>query len=105
MVLAVDITLNAYSIIAIAIVCFVIGFLGKAAKLRNVKTSLEKLEKQMLSDHSEILRLQKELAEKDALLHPKAPIVQLRDNIGTEANKEKMPDSGLRKTGNSKSSS
>lgn len=55
------------------------GYIVKNAKLKSHLKNISRLENEMLYSHSEILRLQKELSEKDTL-PSKTPIFSITDN-------------------------
>jgi len=87
-----------------SIVFFIAGYLISSLKQKSFQKNLLQLEQDMLKSHAEILRLQKELADKKAEAH-KTPIVSI---AAPEATKENLPDGNMRKkilTGGSKSNS
>lgn len=91
----IEITLNVFVLAGIVVTAGLIGFVGKTAKINKSRQAVERLEKEMLINHAEILRLQKELAGKE-VQQSQAPIVSIRDNT-TEPAKENLPDTGIRK--------
>jgi hypothetical protein len=95
MLALIEITLNVFVLGGIAIVAGLIGFVGKSAMINRSKQAVDRLEKEMLISHAEILRLQKELAGKE-VQPSQAPIVSIRDNT-TEPVKENLPDAAMRK--------
>lgn len=92
----IEITLNFFVFGAIVIAAGITGFILKNIRLSNTRKLVERLEKEMLGSHAEILRLQKELSDKD-ISQPQAPIFSIRDNITTESSKENLPDTSVRK--------
>ena len=60
--LAIEITLNIFSLPGIFIIAFLAGFLLRGARLTMLKKKVNNLEKEMLDNHAEILELQKERA-------------------------------------------
>jgi hypothetical protein len=91
----IEVTLNLFVLAGIFFVAAIIGFFIKNIKLSSQRTNIERLEKEMLNSHAEILRLQKELADLDKQ-SSQAPIVSIRDNA-SESTKENLPDAGMRK--------
>jgi hypothetical protein len=91
----IEVTLNLFVLAGILFIAAVIGFFAKNVKLSSQRLNIERLEKEMLNSHAEILRLQKELAVLDNQTS-QTPIVSIRDNT-SESAKENLPDAGLRK--------
>jgi hypothetical protein len=91
----IEITLNFFTFTAIIAVSVLTGFILKKVKFSSVKKLVEKLEKEMLDNHAEILRLQKELSDKE-INQSQTPIFSIRDTAA-EVSKDNLPDSGLRK--------
>lgn len=96
MLAVIEITLNLFIFGAIVIAAGLTGFILKNMRLSNTRKLVERLEQEMLGSHAEILRLQKELSEKEAN-QSQAPIFSIRDNITTESSKDNLPDTGVRK--------
>ncbi len=96
MLAVIEITLNLLVFGAIVVAAGFTGFILKNIRLSHTRKLVERLEKEMLGSHAEILRLQKELSEKD-INQSQAPIFSIRDNITTESLKENLPDTGVRK--------
>jgi len=92
----IEITLNVFVLGAIVVVAGLIGFIGKTSVINRGKQSIDRLEKEMLISHAEILRLQKELAGKEGQ-PSQAPIVSIRDTNTPEPSKENLPDAAMRK--------
>lgn len=95
MLALIEITLNVFTLAAIVIVAVAIGFIAKNARINSSKLAVERLEKEMLTCHAEILRLQKELTVREGQ-QSRAPIVPIRDN-NIEPAKDGLADNGLRK--------
>jgi 5'-3' exonuclease len=91
----IEVTLNLFVLGGILLAAAAFGFVIKSGKLGRQSSNIEKLEKEMLSSHAEILRLQKELAIIDNQT-AQAPIVSIRDNA-SDSNKESLPDAAMRK--------
>ncbi len=91
----IEVTLNVFVLAGILAAAALTGFIVKNTKANSLRTNIERLEKEMLSNHAEILRLQKELATFDTQ-SSQAPIVSIRDNA-SESSKENLPDGGMRK--------
>ncbi len=91
----IEVTLNVFVLAGILGAAALTGFIVKNTKVNSLRTNIERLEKEMLSNHAEILRLQKELAALDTQ-SSQAPIVSIRDNT-SESSKENLPDAGMRK--------
>jgi hypothetical protein len=96
MLLLIEVTINVLAIPAIAIGSFIGGYMFNTARHRGLKKNLERLENDMLHNHAEILRLQKELAEKESSAS-QTPIVPIRENSGLETAKGNPGDQGLLK--------
>ncbi len=100
-----EITINIVYLAAIVFVSASIGFLVSRAGSAKQKSTISKLEIEMLKSHSEILQLQKELSDKENL-QSKTPIFSIRDTAA-ESSKEQLADARLTKkvSGGSKSTS
>ncbi|MBC7903846.1 MAG: hypothetical protein H7Y27_10500 [Gemmatimonadaceae bacterium] len=95
MLLAIEMTLSVFTLTGIILIALFVGFMLRAAQLSRIKQSNERLENEMLSNHAEILKLQKELADKTSV-QSRTPIVPMRESVA-ETNPEKLPESGSRK--------
>ena len=82
-----------------------LGFLINTAKIKKQKSTILKLEAEMLQNHAEILHLQKELSDKENL-HSSTPIFSIRDTA-SDAQKEQAQGTRLTKkvSGGGKSTS
>ncbi len=102
----IEITINIILLAVIALVSASVGFLVNKSKLGKQRTAISKLEDEMLHNHSEILQLQKELAEKENI-QSKTPIFSIKDSAA-ESSQEQVPGTRLPKkivAGGSKSTS
>jgi len=72
-----------------------IGYLPRTAKLRKAQRTIDRLEKEMLANHAEILSLQKEMNVRNNQ-SSRTPIVPIREN-GGETKKETLPEPAVRK--------
>ena len=100
-----EITINIVYLAAIALISASVGFLINKSGSGKQKSTISKLEIEMLKSHSEILQLQKELSEKENL-QSKTPIFSIRDTAA-ESSKEQLAEARLTKkiSGGSKSTS
>lgn len=102
----IEITINIVYLAAIVLGSAALGFLVNRARLKKQKTTISKLEVEMLQSHSEILQLQKELSDREQL-SSKTPIFSIKDSA-VESAQEQLPGTRLAKKvagGNGKSSS
>jgi len=95
MLVFIEITLNVFVLAGIIAGASLIGFIPRTSRLRKAQRTIDRLEKEMLANHAEILALQKELSSKTGL-PSRTPIVPIRDN-GSEPKKETLPDPAVRK--------
>jgi hypothetical protein len=95
MLVFIEITLNIFFLGTMIISAVLIGFIPRTARLRKARRTIERLEKEMLANHAEILTLQKELCS-HANQPSRTPIVPIREN-GNETKKEALPDPLVRK--------
>lgn len=91
----IEITLNYFVLAGIVGASLLSGFILKSYISVSMKKQVNKLENEMLESHAEILRLQKELSDKDKN-QSQAPVFSIRD-MGTETSKESLPDTNVRK--------
>jgi hypothetical protein len=91
----IEITINAFLLAVIVLVSASVGFLINKSKLSKQKTAISKLEVEMLHNHSEILQLQKELADKENI-QSKTPIFSIKD-AAAESSLEQVPGTRLPK--------
>jgi len=95
MLVFIEITLNLFVFVAILIAAVLIGFMPRTARLRKAQRSIDRLEKEMLTNHAEILALQKEM-NINSNQSSRTPIVPIRES-GNETKKEALPDPAARK--------
>ena len=95
MLVFIEITLNIFVLAGAIISATLIGFIPRTARIRKAQRTIDRLEKEMLNNHAEILSLQKELTL-NANQSSRTPIVPIREN-GTEPKKETSPDPLVRK--------
>ena len=95
MLVFIEITLNIFVLVAMLIAAVLIGFMPRTARLRKAQRTIDKLEKEMLANHAEILALQKEMNTSNNQ-SSRTPIVPIREN-GSETKKETLPDPAVRK--------
>jgi len=95
MLVFIEITLNIFVLAGVIASAALIGFIPRTSRMRKALRTIDRLEREMLSNHAEILSLQKELTLK-ANQFSRTPIVPIRGN-GTEPKKEANPDPLVRK--------
>jgi hypothetical protein len=88
-----ELSLNPVMLAVIIPAAMAVGYLLKNAKARRSLQTIHKLEKEMLANHAEILRLQHELAKQDPA-QPQATVVPMRENID-DSLPEKLSDTAL----------
>jgi hypothetical protein len=84
-----EITLDFFVLSGIIAAAIAVGFMLRSIKLTRVQQQIGKLEKEMLNSHAEILRLQKELSDKN-VNQSQAPVFSIRNT--SELSKETSPD-------------
>jgi hypothetical protein len=95
MLVFIEITLNIFVLAGAIVSAALIGFIPRSARISKAQRTIDRLEKEMLSNHAEILTLQKELTLQ-ANQSSRTPIVPIREN-GAEPKKEASPDPLVRK--------
>ncbi|HEY4149433.1 MAG TPA: hypothetical protein VGM41_10905 [Chitinophagaceae bacterium] len=95
MLVFIEITLNIFVLAGMVICAALIGFIPRTSRLRKAQRTIEKLEKEMLANHAEILTLQKEMSSQ-TVQPSRTPIVPIREN-NSEPKKETLPDPAVRK--------
>lgn len=95
MLVFIEITVNVFVLAIMLVSAALIGYLPRTARLRKSQRAIDRLEKEMMSSHAEILALQKELNLKNNQ-SSRTPIVPIREN-GSETKKETNPDTAVRK--------
>jgi hypothetical protein len=90
--LALELTLNVYVLLAIIFVSLFLGFMIRKKQLKPLRKKVYELEKEMLTNHAEILELQrtKALLEQN-IQSSKIPVIPLNPS------KEEGGDKALRK--------
>jgi hypothetical protein len=77
----ITISLNIFFIAAISFLSLLIGYWVGLAKRWKIEKKIQNLENEMLNSHAEILRLSKEIADKE-IEESKTLVVPLRDISG-----------------------
>jgi hypothetical protein len=91
-----EITISIVFLAAIILVSVSLGFLISKARISKQKSTISKLEVEMLHNHSEILQLQKELSDKENP-QSKTPIVSIKDTSAESAQEQQAQVSRLTK--------
>lgn len=95
MLVFIEISLNIFVLGGMIICAALIGFIPRTSKLRKAQRTIDRLEKEMLANHAEILSLQKEISSKN-IQPSRTPIVPIREK-DNEPKKETLPDPSVRK--------
>jgi len=89
----IQITISIFPLAGMVCFAFVVGFLLRAAQLKDFRAKILDLEKEMLSNHAEILELQKEKASlHKQMKESKIPVIPLKapaDNEDDHGNTER----------------
>lgn len=94
--LAIELTLNLLVFAGIVVVSFVLGFMLRRKQLKSLKRKIFELEKEMLTNHADILELQRSKAMLELNLKTsKIPVISL--NPQKEDGGDKLTDKALRK--------
>ncbi len=94
--LAIELTLNIFVLAGIVVVSFVLGFMIRRSQIKSLKKKIVELEKEMLSNHADILELQRNKALLEQNFRgSKIPVIPL--NGTKEENAEKLSDKTRRK--------
>jgi hypothetical protein len=94
--LAIELTLNVLELSGIVFVTFVLGFMIRSKQIRSFEKKILELEKEMLSNHADILELQKSKALLEQNLQAsKIPVIPL--NASKDEGGDKLSDKALRK--------
>lgn len=94
--LAIELTLNVFVFSGIVLASVFVGFMIRRNQISYLKQKIVELEKEMLSNHAEILELQKNKALLEQNLQAsKIPVIPL--NAAKEENPDKLSDKALRK--------
>jgi hypothetical protein len=74
--LAIEVTIHVLPLIAIVLMAGAAGFFFRSSQLKSSRKKVFELEKEMLSNHAEILELQREKAELTKhLRQPNIPVI------------------------------
>jgi hypothetical protein len=96
--LAIQIPVNIYLLGGMVFFAALLGFSFRSVQLNSFKKKIGELEKEMLTNHAEILELQKEKVALDQKLKETSPIPVIPITASTEEKKpEKAPDVAIRK--------
>ena len=94
--LAIELTLNVFVLLGIVLVSFVFGRIMRRSRIKSLKTKIFELEKEMLSNHADILELQRSKAILEQNLQAsKIPVIPLKPTKDESA--DKLSDKALRK--------
>lgn len=98
--LAIEITLNILPLSGLLLLAFAIGFFIRGGQLTSLKKKIIELEKEMLSNHADILELQREKAHfLRQIKESKIPVIPMNTSK-EETDKQQYSDSPLQpKTG------
>ena len=87
--LAITISLNLFSLIALLLSFAFIGFLFRSAQIRSLKGKVIELETEMLRNHADILDLQKEKALLEQKINEsKIPVIPLKSSKEEESSSQ-----------------
>ena len=77
-----QITISIFPLLAVVLFAFAAGFFLRSAQLKDFRKKILELEKEMLSNHSEILELQKEKAYLlKQMRESKIPVIPMSPSI------------------------
>ena len=94
--LAIELTLDAYVLLGIFLLSAFLGYMIRRKQIRTLKKKIFELEKEMLSDHAEILELQKNKALLEQNLQAsKIPVIPLKPS--KEEGVDKLSEKAWRK--------
>jgi hypothetical protein len=94
--LAIELTLNIYLLAAILLISIFLGFIVRSSQIRSLKRKIVELEKEMLSNHADILELQKAKAVLEQNLQAsRIPVIPL--NPTKDESSDKSSDKARRK--------
>ena len=94
--LAIELTLDVFVLSGIVLVFFFLGFMIRRKQIKRLRKKIFELEKEMLSNHADILELQKSKALLEQNLHAsKIPVIPL--NPSKDEGGDKLSDKTLRK--------
>jgi hypothetical protein len=77
--LAIEISFNLFLFTAMVIACFGIGFFARSSQLSSLRKKVLELESEMLSNHADILDLQREKVQlEQQIKQSKIPVIPMR---------------------------
>lgn len=76
--LAIELTVNILLLVGMALLCFGVGFLSKQKQIKSLRRKILELETEMLSNHADILDLQKQKATlEQTIRQTKIPVIPI----------------------------
>ncbi len=88
--LALEVTINVFVILAIFAVAMAAGFMMRASQISGYKRKVVELEKEMLNNHATILDLQQDIAKLErTLIESKIPVIPMKKSKEEEAKEGK----------------
>jgi wobble nucleotide-excising tRNase len=88
--LALEVTINVFVIVAIFAVAMAAGFMMRASQISGYKRKVVELEKEMLNNHATILDLQHDIAKLEkTLIESKIPVIPMKKTKDEEAKEGK----------------
>lgn len=88
--LALEVTINVFVIVAIFAVALAAGFMMRASHISGYQRKVVELEKEMLNNHATILNLQQEIAKLEkTLIESKIPVIPMKKSKEDEAKEGK----------------
>ena len=88
--LALEVTINVFVILAIFAVALAAGFMMRASQISGYKRKVVELEKEMLNNHATILDLQQDISKLErTLIESKIPVIPMKKSKEEEAKEGK----------------
>jgi hypothetical protein len=88
--LALEVTINVFVIVAIFAMALAAGFMMRASQISGYKRKVVELEKEMLNNHATILDLQQDIAKLEkTLIESKIPVIPMKKSKEEEAKEGK----------------
>jgi hypothetical protein len=88
--LALEVTINVFVILGIAVFALTIGYMAKSAQLGKNKKRIYELETEMLNNHASILELQQEISTLEkTLMESKIPVIPIKKSKEEESAEKK----------------
>lgn len=88
--LALEVTINVFVILAIFVVALAAGFMARASQISGYKRKVIELEKEMLNNHATILELQQDISKLEkTLIESKIPVIPMKKSKEEEAKEGK----------------